>query len=129
VNGPVTTAYAMSAPADQTALVSPLTTLVQQTVATTGATTAEAAQSVQAATGITVSLFQDYTAVAAPTDGSIDPGTVARMVVVTTQQQATVVAAALGTSAIDGQDNHPGRTSTRQSKRRCSTSCRISLRR
>ncbi len=102
VNGPVTTAYAMSAPADQTALISPLTTLVQQTVATTGATTAEAAQSVQAATGITVSLFQDYTAVAAPTDGSIDPGTVARMVVVTTQEQATVVAGALGTSAIDG---------------------------
>lgn len=102
VNGPVTTAYAMSAPADQPALVSPLTTLVQQTVATTGATTAAAAQSVQDATGITVSLFQDYTAVAPPTDGSINPGTVARMVVVTTQKQATVVAAALGTLAIDG---------------------------
>jgi hypothetical protein len=102
VTGPVTTAYAMSTPADQPALVSPLTTLVQQTVATTGATTAAAAQSVRDATGITASLFQDYTAAAAPSDGSIDPGTVARMIVVTTQRQATVVAAAVGTPAIDG---------------------------
>ena len=36
VNGRVMVRFTMSAPADQTGVVSPLTTLVQQTVATTG---------------------------------------------------------------------------------------------
>ena len=101
-NGPVTTAYALSAPADQTAVVSPLTTLVQQTVASTGISTAEAAKSVQAATGITASLFADFTKAAAPAPGSVNPASIARMVVVTTQQQATAIAGTLGTTAIDG---------------------------
>jgi hypothetical protein len=101
-NGPVSVAYTMSAPADQTGVVSPLTTLVQQTVASTGATTAAAAQAVQDATGLSVSLFQDFTKVAAPTDGSPSAATVARMVVVTTQQQAAVIASTVGTTAIDG---------------------------
>jgi len=101
-NGPVTVAYTMSAPADQTGVVSPLTTLVQQTVASTGTTTAAAAKAVQDATGLTVSLFQDFTKVAAPTDGSPSAATVARMVVVTTQQQASTIASTVGTTAIDG---------------------------
>ena len=54
-NGPVTTAYTLSAPADQVAVVSPLSTLVQQAVASSGATTAQAAKSVQDATGLTAS--------------------------------------------------------------------------
>lgn len=101
-HGSVTTAYMMSTPADQPGVVSPLTTLVQQTVASTGATTAEAAKSVQDATGIVASLFQDFTKVAAPTDGSASAATVARLLVVTTQQQNAVVAAAVGTLATDG---------------------------
>ncbi|MGZ5234792.1 MAG: hypothetical protein ACXWCV_00615 [Caldimonas sp.] len=101
-NGPVTVRYTLSAPADQAGVVSPLTTLVQQTVASTGATTADAAKSVQAATGITVSLFQDFTKVTAPVDGSLSAATVARMIVVITQQQATAIAATVGTMAIDG---------------------------
>ena len=101
-HGPVTTAFTMSAPADQTGVVSPLTTLVQQTIANTGATTAEAAKSVQEATGLTVSLFQDFTKAAAPTDGTVSAATVARMVVVTTQQQASTIASTVGTTAIDG---------------------------
>jgi hypothetical protein len=101
-NGPVSVAYTMSAPADQTGVVSPLTTLVQQTVAGTGATTAVATKAVQNATGLAVSLFQDFTKVAAPTDGSPSAATVARMVVVTTQQQAGAIASIVGTTAIDG---------------------------
>ncbi|CAN5305971.1 hypothetical protein BH11PSE9_BH11PSE9_18730 [soil metagenome] len=101
-HGAVTTAYTMSTPADQTGVVSPLTTLVQQTIATTGATAADAAKSVQDATGITASLFQDFTKAAAPTDGSTSAATVARMLVVTTQQQTTALASALGTAASDG---------------------------
>jgi len=101
-HGPVTVAYTMSAPADQTGVVSPLTTLVQQTVATTGASTVDAAKSVQDATGLTVSLFQDFTKAAAPTDGSVSAATVARMLVVTTQQKTAAIASTLGTTAIDG---------------------------
>ena len=101
-HGAVTQAYTLSAPADQTGVISPLTTLVQQTVATTGATTADAAAAVQQATGINVSLFQDFTKVAAPTNGSVSAAAVARMLVVTTQQQAAAVASTVGTPAVDG---------------------------
>ncbi len=101
-NGPVTVAYTLAAPADQTGVVSPLTTLVQQTMATTGATSAEAARAVQDQTGITASLFQDFTKVAAPTDGSISAAAVARMVVVTTQRQSAAVASTVGTPALGG---------------------------
>lgn len=100
--GAVPVAFTMSTPADSTAVVSPLTTLVQQMVASTGASSTDAAAALQEITGITVSLFQDYTQVAAPTDGSISAATVARMIVVTTQQQTTALAGAEGTQAIDG---------------------------
>jgi len=98
--GPVAVAYTLTAPADQTAVVSPLTTLVQQTIATTGASTAEAAKSVQDATGLSVSLFQDFTKVSAPS-GGVSAATVARMLVVTTQQQASTIASTVGTTAAD----------------------------
>ena len=100
-SGPVTTAYSMIAPADKTAVVSPLTTLVQQVISDTGATTTEAAQSVQSLTGVTVSLFQDYTTAAASGAGT-NPATLARMIVVTTQEQSKVIASAVGTNAADG---------------------------
>ena len=101
-NGPVGIAYALSAPADQTGVVSPLTTLVQQTVATTGSSTTEAAKAVQQATGLTASMFQDFTKAAAPTDGTVNAATVARMLVVAAQRQAAVIAGTVGTRAIDG---------------------------
>ena len=101
-NGPVTVAYTMAAPADQSGVVSPLTTLVQHTVATTGATTADAAKTVQDALGVTVSLFEDFTKVAEPTNGSLSAKTLARLIVVTTQAQTTALASAVGTTAIDG---------------------------
>ena len=101
-NGPVTVAYTLSAPADQTGVVSPLTTLVQQTVASTGASTADAAKAVQDATGLTVSLFQDFTKATPPADGSPSAATVARMLVVTTQQQAVAISSVVGTTALDG---------------------------
>ena len=100
--GAVPVPFTMSAPADQVAVVSPLTTLVQQTVASTGVSTEDAAAAVQAVTGISVSLFQDYTTVAPPTDSSISAATVARMVVVTTQQQSTAIDGSVGTLALDG---------------------------
>jgi hypothetical protein len=101
--GAVPVPFTMSAPADSVGVVSPLTTLVQQIVASTGASTADAAASVQAATGITTSLFQDFTKVVAPTDGSVNAATVARMVVVTTQQQTTAIGSSVkGSTTVDG---------------------------
>lgn len=101
-HGPVAIAYVMSAPGDHTAVISPLTTLVQQTIASSGTGSANAARVVAEITGLQGSLFQDYTMLAAPTDGSLSPATLARMVVVTMQQQAAALAPALGTTAIDG---------------------------
>src|SRR5438093_254693 len=100
--GPVATAYTLTAPADQAGVVSPLTTLVQQTIATTGSSTSEAAKTEQDATGLTVSPFQDYTKTAAPTNGSVSAATLARTLVGATQQQTGAVAGAVGTRAIDG---------------------------
>lgn len=99
-HGPVTIPFTMQAPADKPAVVSPLTTLVQTLIATTGATSAQAEASVQAQTGLSISLFEDFTQ-GTSADNRI-AGTVARMVVVTTQQQSSALAGTLGTSAIDG---------------------------
>ncbi len=98
--GPVTTRFTMQAPADKPAVVSPLTTLVQSQIASTGATSAQAEASVKAQTGINVSLFEDYSK--GTTADSQAAGTVARMVVVTTQQQASTLSSTVGTTAIDG---------------------------
>ena len=105
--GAVPVPFTMSAPADSVGVVSPLTTLVQQTVASTGVSTADAAASVQAATGITVSLFQDFTTTAAKAAAAVstspNAGDVARMIVVTTQQQSTVIGSTVvGSPAADG---------------------------
>ena len=98
--GPVTTAFTMTAPADQTAVVSPLTTLVQTTVATTGVSSAEAAASVQNQTGISVSLFQDFTKNTTP-EGK-EAALLARMVVIVTQEQTKVLSSTVGSPAADG---------------------------
>ncbi len=107
-HGPVTTAFVMKAPADKTAVVSPLTTLVQSSVETTGTTSDQAAANVQAQLGIDVSVFQDYTANRSRQGTTL--AAVARMVVVTQQQQSLALASAVGTAGIDGStvSNVPG---------------------
>ena len=97
----VTVAYTMSAPASKPALINPLTHLVQEAIASTGVTVAEAESAVQSSTGITASLSQDFTKVPAPTDGSPSAKVVARMAVVTTQAQVSNLASTVGTPAID----------------------------
>ena len=102
-NGAVLVPYTLSAPADRVGVVSPLTTLVQQIIASTGASTDAAAKTVQEATGISVSPFDDFTKVSvAPTDSSLSAATVARMLVLTTQQQSSRIASALGSTTIVG---------------------------
>ena len=98
-HGPITIPYTMQAPADKSAVVSPLTTLVQTVVAATGASSADAETTVKSQTGLNVSLFQDYTK--STTADSQTAGTVARMVVVVTQQQNAAISSSVGTTAID----------------------------
>ncbi len=98
--GNVLIPFSMTAPADKTAVISPLTTLVQTLIASTGASSAVAEASVKEQTGINVSLFEDFTKVTSA--DSQAAGTVARMVVVVTQQQSDSLKATLGSSAIDG---------------------------
>ncbi len=98
-SGPVTVAYTMAAPSDQTAVVSPLTTLVAQTAATQNLSTADAAKLLQEMSGLP-SVMGDYTQAGTP--GGATAATVARTLVVTTQQQNTTLAPAVGTAAPGG---------------------------
>ena len=98
--GAVPVAYTLKTPIDKSAVVSPLTTLVQTMLEATGQSSADAEALVRAQTGIHVSLFDDFTK-----DSSADSktaGTVARLVVITTQQQITALASTVGTAAMDG---------------------------
>ena len=98
--GPVPTPFTMKAPADHTAVITPLTTLVQNVVASTGSTSAAAADVVKAQTGINISLFEDFSKGA--TDDHKAAANIARMVVVTTQQQSEAVKDAEDTEDVAG---------------------------
>ena len=101
-HGPVTAAFTLAAPADQTAVISPLTTLVQQMAARSGVRSTEAANTIAATAGLSASPLADYTQAPSPADGSTDPAALARLLVLTAQKQAAAVSAALGTKAVDG---------------------------
>lgn len=96
--GKVPVPFTLKAPADKTGVVSPLTTLVQAHVEASGASSAEAARTVEDKLGLGVSAFDDFTKGAG--DTSKQAGVVARLIVVTTQTQRTATADAKGT---DGQ--------------------------
>ena len=97
---PITVPFTLKTAADKPAVVSPLTTLVQSVIETTGLSSAAAETQVRAQTGINVSLFEDFTK-SSSTD-SATAGTVARMLVVTTQQQASLLGGMVNGSALDG---------------------------
>ncbi len=99
-SGPVAVGFTMKAPADRTAIVSPLTTLVQTLVEDSGLTSAAAEVEVKSQAGLTLSLFDDFTK-----GTSVDhqsAGALARLIVVTTQQQTTALVGTIGSSALDG---------------------------
>ena len=97
---PITVPFTLKTAADKPAVVSPLTTLVQSVIETTGLSSAAAETQVRLQTGLNVSLFEDFSK-STSTD-SATAGTVARMLVVTTQQQASLLGATVGGSALDG---------------------------
>ncbi len=99
--GPVPMAYVLKAPADASAVVSPLSTLVQTQVETFGNTTAQAAASIAATTGLSASqLSADYTKDSSAAGTAAY--TIAQAVVLATQKQFSNGLLAVGTSAIDG---------------------------
>lgn len=95
-NGPVAAAYVMKAPADKTGVISPLTTLVQQVVESSKVSSTDAEKVVKDQTGISVSLFADYTKTRDADSASAAAGLVARTMVVTAQQQTQALASAVG---------------------------------
>ncbi len=99
-HGPVPTAYTMSAPAGMSTVVSPLTTLVVETMRATGADALEAASSLKAATGLTASPFDDYTT--APPAGPVSAPRLSRMFVLTGMRILRTLAPAAGGKAADG---------------------------
>ena len=97
--GAVPTPFTMKAPADQTTVITPLTTLVHNQMVSTGATSAAAEEAVKAQTGINVSLFQDFSK--GTTDDHKSAANIARIIVVTTQQQSEAVKDAVGTKDVN----------------------------
>jgi hypothetical protein len=95
VIGKVTVPFLMSTPADATSVITPFTTIIQQMVVSSGVTTEQAMQSVQAETGITANLFVDPN-----TLGGSAPA-IARMIVLTSQQATTAMVGAVGGTALD----------------------------
>ena len=98
--GRVPVAFTLKAPADRPAVVSPLTTMVQNVIENTGVNTATAETQIQTQTGIKVSLFDDFTKSASA--DSLAARRFARMAVVFMQQQSSVLSSTLGGTAMDG---------------------------
>lgn len=96
-HGPITTPFTLKAPAGQTAVVSPLTTLVQSYMEDSGLSSTEAAKAVQKQLGLDISPMDDFTR--GSSDAGKQAGTIARLIVVTTQTQLETTA---GANGIDG---------------------------
>lgn len=99
-HGPVTQAFTMRAPASQSAVISPLTTLVQAQVDTAGVSLEDAAALVQSQLGLSQSVFTDFTAGADA--ASTHAGNAARLLVVVTQQHNAALQAAVGATDSSG---------------------------
>ena len=101
--GVVPTGFVLKTPAGKPAMITPLTTLVQNLVTQTGQTVDAAEAQLKLQTGITSSLFSSFAITdVAPADGSVKPYALARMLVLTTQQQAQLLASAKDTLLPDG---------------------------
>lgn len=91
ITGPVTTAYLLSAPADQTALVSPLTTIVQLLAASSGVSSTMAEHVLQTQGGLPNSPLANY--LAANDNVSANA---ARVLVAAVQQQTETLKTSVG---------------------------------
>ena len=94
-SGAVTVPFSMRTPADQSAVISPLTTIVTAQMDVSGLGSAQAASTVQEAAGITVSMFADYST--GSDDAAKSATALARFLVVAKQSAASALQAAAGT--------------------------------
>ena len=95
VNGQIRTAYTLSAPADESDFITPLSTLVAQHAITTGLPTSVAIEAIQNIAGV-IKPLGDPAAFTA-TDAAL-----ARLIVATSQSLATTLAPSIGKMALDG---------------------------
>lgn len=98
--GPVPTAFVLSAPADSTGVISPLTTLVQRVVADSGVTTAQANATLQGQSGVAASFLTDYTI--DTTSAGKTASLAARLLTLSTQQEMSSLASVVGTADASG---------------------------
>ena len=100
--GQVTTAFSMTAPADKPALVSPLTTLVQVRAQSAGVSSTEAEAFLKAQSGLSASLFADYTTAPASDTAAGDAKVLARLIVLSSQAQTSSALGAIGQKDASG---------------------------
>ena len=99
-SGAVTVPFSLRTPADQSAVISPLTTIVAAQMDVSGLGSAQAAGTVQDAAGITVSMFADYST--GSDDAAKSASALARFLVVAKQSAASALQAAAGTKDSGG---------------------------
>jgi hypothetical protein len=100
--GPVTTAFSMTAPADKPALVSPLTTLVHVRAQSAGVSSTEAEAFLKAQSGLSASLFADYTTAPASDVPALEAKVLARLIVLSSQAQTSSALGAVGQKDASG---------------------------
>lgn len=98
--GAVPVAFTLSTPADKPGLISPLTTMVHRVVLDTGVSSADADAALRSQTGLTTSLFDDFSV--DTTVASRVAATTARLVVRALQDQLTTLAPVVGTTDLSG---------------------------
>jgi hypothetical protein len=100
--GPVTTAFSMTAPADKPAVVCPLTTPVQVRAQSAGVSSTEAEAFLKAQSGLSASLFADYTTAPASDTAAGDAKVLARLIVLSSQAQTSSALGAIGQKDASG---------------------------
>lgn len=99
-HGPVTVPFTLKAPAGASAVVSPLTTLVQARIDSVGGTPADAERLLREQLGLSTSLFDDFSSSSDP--ASVTAADIARMVVVVTQKQNEALRSVAGSADAGG---------------------------
>ncbi len=94
-SGAVTVPFSLRTPADQSTVISPLTTIVAGQMDVSGLSSAQAAATLQDAAGIAVSMFADYST--GTDDAAKSAAALARFLVIAKQTAATALQAAAGT--------------------------------
>lgn len=100
--GPIAAPFTLTAPADKAAVISPLTTAAQHLAEANGLSSAAAEQQLQGLTGLSVSMFEDYTQKRTTVSESVNAGLVATVIALTLQGQYKALQGAVGKNDATG---------------------------